>query len=76
MCSEFTLQITRFKDWLLQFLDDICHRKCLAGTRDAEKGLEPVTFFEAFDQLGDGLRAVAGAGRMVLSGYLVFHYNI
>ena len=40
---------------LIQLLDDVRHRKSLARTGDAKKGLKLVSFLETFDQLFDRL---------------------
>ena len=59
---------------LLQSLDDICHRKGLAGAGNTEQGLELISLLEAERQLFDGLRLITGRCivRMKLE-FVVFH---
>jgi hypothetical protein len=46
------------KDRVVELLDDVCHRKRLAGACDTDQRLESVALFDAGNQLGDGLRLV------------------
>ena len=47
---------------LVQRLNHICHGERLAGASDAQQRLKLIAFFEALDQLGDGLGLIAGGG--------------
>ena len=59
---------------LLQSLDDVRHRKGLAGASNTEQGLELISLLEAERQLFDGLRLITGRCivRMKLE-FVVFH---
>ena len=48
--------------WLVQLLDDVCHREGFTRACNTEKGLALVALLKAFDQVSDGLGLVAGGG--------------
>ena len=47
---------------LVQRLDDVCHGKGLAGAGNAQQRFKLIPFLKALNQVGDGLRLVAGGG--------------
>src|SRR5450830_2123742 len=53
------LVVAQDKDRAIELLDDIRHRKRLAGAGDADQRLEAVALLDPGDQLGDGLRLVS-----------------
>ena len=47
---------------LVQRLDDVGHGERLAGAGNAQQRFKLIPFLKALNQVGDGLRLVAGGG--------------
>ena len=55
--------MTHDKSRLLNFINDVCHRKCLTRASNSTKGLMAVAGFNRFHQLGDCLFLVPLGGK-------------